>query len=470
MERRSWPRTTDGQPGPNEDRVSSTPEPRSSPGGNRSALARSIAQHRAFIDLARAVASGQQGIWTAALPILLAPAGAVWGGVYRVTGSALELSASEGLPLALRAHVEAFDLARHPSFAACRATRTRRAVIEEKIFSAVVPPRVAPGLEGAGISYGVAVPIVHGGTVFGVLVAGAPTRDAIDADSLTFLGAAASLLAPAFALADSGRARPDDRSSADPPRAQARPHDAPASPLPPRGSPLPPRGSPLPPRRSSIPPSDVPQPSTADVGRTAVEAVQQCTPFLRRTGIDMRLAVQEGYVAVGEASDLGLAIAHLVMNAAEAAAERAPSALAPSQPRRVRVTVTREGTMILVSVDDSGRGVPPDLRARVFEPGFSTKGKTRGSGLTMVWKIATGVGGHVEVGASDLGGASFRLVLPASMTRPEPSVSGQWDTGATWPQMHASGRETREAGERGGGDGEADGGPRAALGWRLSSK
>lgn len=443
-----------------DDRISSLPaEPRSSRAGHRSALARSVSQHRAFIDLAHVVAGGEHGIWTGALPILLAPAGAVWGGVYRVAAGALELSASEGLPLALRPHVEAFDLTRHPGFAACRAVRTRRAVTEDKIFATVVDAKVASSLDAAGLSYGAAVPIVHGGTVFGVLVAGAATRDALDADSLVFLGAAASLLAPALALADGARPRAsDDRRSPVPPRAPAARSHGTSSP--PRGSPVPPRDEPIPSREGSTRQSEgsTQHPATADVGRTAVAAVQQCTPFLRRTGVDMRLVVTEGHIAAGEASDIGLAIAHLVMNAAEATAERAPSSGAPSQPRRVRVALSREGAMIVVSVEDSGRGVPPDLRARVFEPGFSTKGKNRGNGLTMVWKIALAMGGHVEVGSSDLGGASFRLVLPASTLRPEQRTSGMWHTGATWPQMHASGREARRSGDGGGGDG-ADGDP-----------
>lgn len=392
--------------------------------GGRSPLARSVAQHRAFIELARVVAGGQQGIWTGALPVLLAPSGAVWGAVYRVHGNSIELSASEGFPLALRPYVEVFDLARHATFIACRAVRTRRAASEEKIFATVVEARVASGLEAVGLTVGTAVPIVHGGIVFGVLLVGAVTRDAIDADSLTFLDAAASLLAPAFALADTARhPGPVDHRASVPPRAPSvRPRDEASAD----------RYSSTPPRAASTPPPA----ASVDVGRAAVEAVQQCTPFLRRTAIDVRLAVEEGHIAVGEASDVGFAIAHLLTNAAEAAAERSPGALAPSLPRRVRVAVTREGTAIHVSVDDSGRGVPPDLRGRVFEPGFSTKGKSRGNGLTAVRKIAMDVGGHVEVGASDLGGASFRLVLPASVARPDQGSSGLWRTGATWPTIH----------------------------------
>ncbi|MEZ4298482.1 MAG: ATP-binding protein [Polyangiaceae bacterium] len=79
--------------------------------------------------------------------------------------------------------------------------------------------------------------------------------------------------------------------------------------------------------------------------------------------------------------------------------------------------------------------MPPDLRGRVFEPGFSTKGKGRGKGLHVVRQMALEAGGHVEIGASENRGASFRMVLPASLVRTPQSSSGLWNAGVTWPQM-----------------------------------
>src|SRR5262249_54428349 len=152
-----------------------------------------------------------------------------------------------------------------------------------------------------------------------------------------------------------------------------------------------------------------------------------------------RTTVDEEVVAAGDAGDLRIAVVHLVANAAEAAAERAPLSTAPSSPRRVRVAVKREGPAIAVYVEDSGRGVPPDLRARVFEAGFSTKGRGRGNGLSRVRQRAGDQGGHVEVASSDLGGAASRLVLPASVTRRERGGSNPPlpSPSATWPRFHA---------------------------------
>ena len=385
-------------------------DPRSS-GSIKSSIARAVHQHRGFVQLARIVAVGEAGIWTDALPVVLPPAGAAWGAAYRVSGGKLELAASEAIPMALRAHLETFDLGSNPAFAACRAVRTRRPVSEDRLFTGAVDARVTAQLDAAGISVGTAVPIVHGGTVLGVLVAGTSMRDPIDPESLQFLDAAASFLAPALALAESAARGPasDQRRSPSQPRVQSVPAGA---------------------RRP------------VDAGRIALDAVHHIGPVLRRLGADVRMNVDEGCHVLGDGEDLRLAVAHLVTNAAEASAERAPVLGAPSLPRRVRVTLSREGAAVALGVEDSGRGVPLDLRARVFDAGFSTKGKGRGNGLSQVRQIALDHGGHVEIAASDLGGALFRLVIPATSARPEQPAPGLPHS-ATVPQMRAAGRSQR---------------------------
>ncbi len=72
---------------------------------------------------------------------------------------------------------------------------------------------------------------------------------------------------------------------------------------------------------------------------------------------------------------------------------------------------------IQLEVADSGPGVPDEDRERIFEPFFTTKadGKGTGLGLPIVRNIVEQHRGQISVGASDLGGASFRISLPASV-------------------------------------------------------
>jgi signal transduction histidine kinase len=79
----------------------------------------------------------------------------------------------------------------------------------------------------------------------------------------------------------------------------------------------------------------------------------------------------------------------------------------------------KPGEQIQILVTDSGRGMVPSERARVFEPYFSTKtgNEDRGLGLTQVARMAASAGGEVEVKSSAPGETVLALTLPA-----QPSV------------------------------------------------
>jgi PAS domain S-box-containing protein len=80
------------------------------------------------------------------------------------------------------------------------------------------------------------------------------------------------------------------------------------------------------------------------------------------------------------------------------------------------------GSYVVVSVSDTGHGIPHDILAKIFEPFFTTKphGEGSGLGLAMVWGFAKQSGGNVTV-SSEVGlGTTFRLYLPVS-TQGEPA-------------------------------------------------
>ena len=67
----------------------------------------------------------------------------------------------------------------------------------------------------------------------------------------------------------------------------------------------------------------------------------------------------------------------------------------------------------MVSVDDSGPGIPEELHARLLEP-FVTRGKPgcNGLGLAVVKKVVDDHRGRIEVGKSKAGGARLEVYLP----------------------------------------------------------
>ena len=74
------------------------------------------------------------------------------------------------------------------------------------------------------------------------------------------------------------------------------------------------------------------------------------------------------------------------------------------------------GDFVVVTVADTGHGIAPEHRSRVFEPFFSTKavGKGTGLGLSTVFGIVTQSGGHVVLESAPGRGATFRVYLPHS--------------------------------------------------------
>jgi signal transduction histidine kinase len=102
---------------------------------------------------------------------------------------------------------------------------------------------------------------------------------------------------------------------------------------------------------------------------------------------------------------LGQVLVNLLANAADAVAGKAHP--------RIALRVRREGATAMVEVEDNGPGVPEDLREKIFEPFFSTKGEAgNGLGLWISSEIARMHGGELTVQRGPSGGALFRLGLP----------------------------------------------------------
>ncbi len=69
---------------------------------------------------------------------------------------------------------------------------------------------------------------------------------------------------------------------------------------------------------------------------------------------------------------------------------------------------------IVLRVSDSGPGVPPSLRERVFDPFFTTRKDGSGIGLSFSHRIVADHGGSLRVDTSRWGGAEFRIELPVT--------------------------------------------------------
>jgi len=83
------------------------------------------------------------------------------------------------------------------------------------------------------------------------------------------------------------------------------------------------------------------------------------------------------------------------------------------------------GQAVRLSVEDTGSGMPPEVRERLFEPFFTTKpvGRGTGLGLSAVHGTVSSQKGALQVD-SELGrGTVFHVFLPLDAERPEATSS-----------------------------------------------
>ena len=104
---------------------------------------------------------------------------------------------------------------------------------------------------------------------------------------------------------------------------------------------------------------------------------------------------------------------------------------------------------VLVEIEDSGTGIPPDVLGKIFEPFFTTKevGKGTGLGLSMVYGIVKQTGGFIFCESEPGQGATFRIFLPRHIPAEKPAAeaaSGEAAAGGTEKPAVARGREEQK--------------------------
>ncbi len=123
-------------------------------------------------------------------------------------------------------------------------------------------------------------------------------------------------------------------------------------------------------------------------------------------------------VVVGDPGQIQQAVLNLAVNARDAMPDGGELGVTTSVREiaaddRSRLPGLKPGSHLALEVEDSGHGIPRELRGRIFEPFFTTKqGRGTGMGLAMVYGIVRNHGGAVEVESEPGKGARFTLYLP----------------------------------------------------------
>lgn len=141
------------------------------------------------------------------------------------------------------------------------------------------------------------------------------------------------------------------------------------------------------------------------------EVVRGVLPIAEREaagkGIRLVVGLSERPLKINAQRDLlRIAIYNLIKNAVEATPEAG----------RITIETSADADNVVLTITDTGSGIPAEYIDKIFDPFFSTKEYRYGMGLPLVKQIATEHFGEMEV-KSEVGvGTTFRLLLPVRWT------------------------------------------------------
>lgn len=169
-----------------------------------------------------------------------------------------------------------------------------------------------------------------------------------------------------------------------------------------------------------------------DLAEWLPKAIARTLPLLSAEVSILHEIASRPIAAVDE-RQIDQVLRNLLLNAAEASAGDGTIRVRLWQPAAGAASfeIPADGAWAVLTVADSGCGIPPELLSHIFEPLVSTKREGRGLGLPVVHQIVSAHGGQVFV-ESELGrGASFHVVLPVNQGAALPEETAPAESDAT---------------------------------------
>ncbi len=143
-----------------------------------------------------------------------------------------------------------------------------------------------------------------------------------------------------------------------------------------------------------------------DINQCLDNVIKLTAVTLRKAGV--RVTHDFGPDLPGCFGDPGLmeqVFLNLIQNAANAVRDAQPD-------KHIAVRSYLEEERVVISIDDSGPGVPLGLREKIFDPFFTTSNEGSGIGLSIAHRIIGAHNGELNVDNSPLGGARFVIAIP----------------------------------------------------------
>jgi two-component system sensor kinase FixL len=156
---------------------------------------------------------------------------------------------------------------------------------------------------------------------------------------------------------------------------------------------------------------------TEYLGTVIEETIELAVVATDRTevGVDLRLDPQASMALINKVQ-IQQVLLNLIRNAVEAMAGRPQQSL-------VITTLPAADDMVELSVADSGPGLSPEVRAKLFQPFITTKSAGMGVGLSICHSIIEAHGGHLWAEDNCDGGAVFRFTVPCAQPQQRHAVA-----------------------------------------------
>jgi len=146
--------------------------------------------------------------------------------------------------------------------------------------------------------------------------------------------------------------------------------------------------------------------SVVDVEALFEEVLSAFADRATRLGVEFTQDIRVTREVATDRIQLQMVLHNLLANALDALADVAPGS------RRVHLTVTTDDKQLRVIVADSGCGVDPEIRNRLFEPFVTSKFDGMGLGLAISRSLLRSQSGELRLDGSGADGARFLVELP----------------------------------------------------------
>ncbi|KAF0145371.1 MAG: putative aerobic respiration control sensor protein ArcB [Nitrospirae bacterium] len=142
--------------------------------------------------------------------------------------------------------------------------------------------------------------------------------------------------------------------------------------------------------------------------------------------IEIKLSISKEFPYVkADPAQINQALMNLTVNARDALLEKGGTikiktdVFEPDEEYCQQFPYAKRGRYAVISVADSGHGIPEEIKDRIFEPFFTTKavGKGTGLGLSVTYSVVKNHGGWINFYSESEKGTEFLMYLPAIETR-----------------------------------------------------